>query len=297
MVLLRLLHALLIVCAVIGPPILFATLPLTRFGWCVLSILCIPVLLLWLLTPDLVYSLRADAQIGLLQHLRLRLTLAPVWKLIGASRILLRQNSRYPITVFSKVAALHPGHSPEQLAAEVDRSSYPQARERSASLYGSEPSSLTIKVLLGQLLAAALGMGVLGFFFYVSSGLEYLDIAFIDRDWQETPATLKSQSSEGGYRNAYYVYHFGYAVGSRSMEAQCYGADEISQDAELVALFDRRQPQVAVLKNGLRTKDLPFAAAILGCLSLLVIVPLPLLLGHLLSTIFFGTPQRLEESV
>ncbi|MCA9212202.1 MAG: DUF3592 domain-containing protein [Planctomycetales bacterium] len=269
------------------PPIVLAWLPVTTFGRWVGSLFLMAYLPFCLLVPDMVAALRSGVSVLPTQLLSMRLQLLPVWELIYACEQLQQQGRRYPM---SELIATYRRAIRGAREDWIELLAEGNACHKSISAKHSEPIEQNSagqyrdpKFLFGNLLLAILGLGVIGFFFSVTSGFRYLDIAFVARDWRETSATITGQESSGGHQNSYILTKFRYLVDGQWLDGQCYGIELSQSGAQVKALYDERSPNVAVIRGGSRAKHLPISATFLGCLSLLIIVPAPVILGSILT--------------
>ncbi|MEM6688808.1 MAG: DUF3592 domain-containing protein [Planctomycetota bacterium] len=286
---LRTLFALLLIGGLVTPPFLLWRLPLTTLGWIFCSSLLIYYITVTLLLPDIVLSHRSGVMAGGFRILQMRLSLLPVRLIIRAGSRLLKQGDRFSPGTLIEACRETKALREEDLVKHIQASTKyePSSSEFSKLLddQSQAQSFLSPKYLAGNLLGAVAALAVLGFFFYFTSGLQHLDAAFIHRDWQETSATITKQTSEGGHRDSYYVYEFDYAVDGNGMSSICYGSEPLETDSPLVAMYDSRKPEVAVLADGMRVHNLPIGPVIIACISLLVLLPLPLILGHFSASI------------
>ncbi|MCA9214282.1 MAG: DUF3592 domain-containing protein [Planctomycetales bacterium] len=286
--------------SIVLPPIVLAWLPVTTFGWWVGSLFLMAYLPFCLLVPDMVAALRSGVSVLPTQLLSMRLQLLPVWELISASAQFQLKGPRYPmpalIAAYRRAAR---GKRDDWMTLLVEDKTYYQsisAKHREPIEQNPAGQYRDPKFLFGNLLGAILGLAVIGFFFSVTSGFRYLDIAFVARDWRETSATITGQESGGGHRNAYILTKFQYLVGDQWLNGRCYGIESAQSGAQVKALYDQRSPNVAIVKGGMRVKDLPISATILGCLSLLIIVPAPVMLGCILTYLAVDVCGRIFAS-
>jgi hypothetical protein len=163
---------------------------------------------------------------------------------------------------------------------------------RGSSLAGGNQRSLSHHVTM--LLGACAGLGVVGFFFVVTSGVQHLDNLLVEREWIETDGTITLRIPPAG-RDHSARYRFAYRVGEVNFEAECFGPRDFTRGAAKVE-YDQNEPSVACLVGGRRADGTPFFAIFFAALLALCIFPLPIIIGHIVAAVWTRCMTRRDQT-
>ena len=142
-----------------------------------------------------------------------------------------------------------------------------------------------------MLVGAALGLAVVGFFFVVTDGPTYVDILLVERDWKEADATI-DRVIPGVGRDALTRFVFSYSVDESAFTSTCYGPDSLANESPVRARYDGNQPEVANLVGGWRAGGSPVLPMFFFAILLLIVIPLPIAIGHAIASLLAGNPTR-----
>ena len=260
----------------------------TMVGSVLVAIVLTTFVLICFCTPDLVMSQRRRIQAPMLQILNMRLLGLPVQQLVQAAAILRDEGRRCPLAAAERVYLNNATSNASELAEAIRRA----ADDKQVTPLRFDPSNaldspnVGLRHHLTMLVGAAVGIGVIGFFFVVTSGVQHADNLLIDRNWVETEGVITESIPPAG-RDHSARYRFTYRIGEKEYSSISFGPRNF-EPTPVKVQYDRNQPEVARLVGGWRADGLPLIAIFFAALSALCVLPIPIVLGHIFASMVAG---------